>query len=300
MSQKPTLVILAAGMASRYGSLKQIDAFGPSGETIIDYSIFDAIRAGFKKIVFVIREAFAEEFKEIFIPKLEGKVEYDFVFQDLQAFLGDHKLPVERTKPFGTGQAILCCKGKVNDPFAVINADDFYGKDAFEKGIKLLTEQVTPTHYNAIGYHLINTISENGYVSRGQITTDEKNNIVSIQERVKIYQTEKGIVYEEEGKQIPLADDTIVSMNFFCFHNNFIDLCEQEYQTFLDNNIDDIKSEFFMPKVADDFIKSGKGSINVVSTTSKWFGVTYKEDAPYVKSCIQKLVTDGIYPEKLF
>ncbi|PZP46083.1 MAG: nucleotidyltransferase [Pseudopedobacter saltans] len=301
--QQPTLVILAAGMASRYGSLKQIQTFGPSGETIMDYAIYDAIKAGFKKVVFIIRHSFEAEFKEIFGSKLKDKnIEVQYAFQELDAFLGDHKLPADRTKPWGTAHALLCCKDIIDGPFAVINADDFYGRDSFEKGAAFLREKVSPTLYASIGYHLINTLSDNGYVSRGEIQTDDNNMVKSITERVKIYKQENGqIVYEEAAdKLIPLSEETKVSMNFFCFDANFIKLCEKLFQEFLDKSISDIKSEFFMPSVADYFIKSGQGQIEMIPTTSKWFGVTYKEDAPIVKANIDRLIAEGVYPSNLW
>lgn len=301
--QQPTLVILAAGMASRYGSLKQIQTFGPSGETIMDYAIYDAIKAGFKKVVFIIRHSFEAEFKEIFGSKLKDKnIEVQYAYQELDAFLGEHQLPADRTKPWGTAHALLCCKDLIDGPFAVVNADDFYGREAFEKGAAFLKEKVSPTLYASLGYHLINTLSDNGYVSRGEIQTDDNNMVKSITERVKIYKQEDGqIVYEESAdKLIPLSDDTKVSMNFFCFDANFIELCSNLFQSFLDKNIGDIKSEFFMPSVADYFIKSGQGQIEMIPTTSKWFGVTYKEDAPVVKANIDKLIADGVYPENLW
>lgn len=301
--QQPTLVILAAGMASRYGSLKQMQTFGPSGETIMDYAIYDAIRSGFKKVVFIIRHSFENEFKEIFGNKLKDKnIEVHYAFQELDAFLGSYQLPTERTKPWGTAHALLCCKDIIDGPFAVINADDFYGRDAFEKGALFLKEKVSPTLYASIGYHLVNTLSDNGYVSRGEIKTNAQNKIESITERVKIYRKEDGqIVYEEsEDNLIPLSEDTKVSMNFFCFDANFIALCEKLFQEFLAKNLDNIKSEFFMPSVADYFIKSGLGEIEMIPTTSKWFGVTYKEDAPIVKANIDKLIAEGVYPENLW
>ncbi len=300
--QQPTLVILAAGMASRYGSLKQIQTFGPSGETIMDYAIYDAIQAGFKKVVFIIRRTFEAEFKEIFGGKLKNQnIEIDYVFQELDAFLGDHQLPADRTKPWGTAHAMLCCKGVVDGPFAVVNADDFYGRDAFLKGYKFLTEKVSNSLYASLGYHLVNTLSDNGYVSRGEIQTDNDSFIKSITERVKIYRKEDGqIVFENGEELIPLSEDTKVSMNFFCFDANFIDLCEKLFNEFLDKNIGDIKSEFFMPSVADYFVKSGMGKIEMIPTTSKWFGVTYKEDAPIVKANIDKLIADGVYPDNLW
>jgi len=297
----PTLVILAAGMASRYGSMKQTQAFGPSGETIMDYSIHDAIGAGFKKVVFIIREDFADNFKAIFEPKLKGRIETAYVYQKLESFLGNHTVPADRVKPWGTGQAVLCCKGTVNEPFAVINADDFYGKDAFTKAYQFLTTNVADDKYAVLGYELANTLSENGSVSRGVISTNSNNELTAIDERLKIFRKEDGlIVYEENGQLYPLADDTKVSMNFFCFAPSFIQLCEQLFQEFLDKNINDPKAEFLMPKAADQFIKMGKGQIEVIPTSAKWFGVTYKEDAPVVKASIDALIQQGEYPQNLW
>lgn len=297
---KPTLVILAAGMASRYGSLKQIESFGPSGETIIEYSLYDAIRAGFKKVVFIIREEFVQDFKEIFASKLEGKLEVAYVFQTLNAFTENFSIPSNRTKPFGTAQAILCCKGEVDGPFAVINADDFYGAEAFEKAYAFLDTKVADNIYASIAYKLKNTLSDNGSVSRGQILTNANGEMTGIEERLKIYKQEDKIVYEDGNNLVELAPDTKVSMNFFCFAPSFIDLCEREFQPFLEKNIEDIKSEFLMPKVADTFIKAKNGVIDVISTDAKWFGVTYKEDAPVVKGEIDKLVAQKAYPENLW
>jgi len=297
----PTLVILAAGMASRYGSMKQTQSFGPSGETIMDYSIYDAIEAGFKKVVFIIREDFADNFKAIFEPKLKGRIETDYVYQKLDAFIGNRSVPADRVKPWGTGHAVLCCKGAVNEPFAVINADDFYGKDAFTKAYKFLTTKASDERYAVLGYELANTLSEHGSVSRGVISTNNNNELTGIDERLKIYRKEDGqIVYEEGDQLIPLADNTMVSMNFFCFAPNFIQLCEQLFNEFLDNNINNPKAEFLMPQAADQFIKMGKGQIEVIPTSAKWFGVTYKEDAPIVKASIDALTENGAYPENLW
>lgn len=297
----PTLVILAAGMASRYGSMKQTQSFGPSGETIMDYSIYDAIGAGFKKVVFIIREDFAENFKGIFEPKLKGRIETDYVYQKLDAFVGGRTVPADRVKPWGTGQAVLCCKGAVNEPFAVINADDFYGKDAFIKAYRFLTTNAADNKYAVLGYELANTLSENGSVSRGVISTNSNNELTGIDERLKIYRKEDGqIIFEDGDQQVPLADDTMVSMNFFCFAPNFIQLCDQLFQEFLDKNINDPKAEFLMPKAADQFIKMGKGQIEVIPTSAKWFGVTYKEDAPVVKASIDALTSGGDYPQNLW
>jgi len=298
--KQPTLVILAAGMASRYGSLKQIQSFGPSGETIIEYSIYDAIRAGFKKVIFIIRKDFVEDFKEIFEPKLKGRIEVDYVFQELTAFTEGFEIPAERTKPFGTAQAILCCKGKIDGPFAVINADDFYGSDAFHKAYAFLDAKVADNVYGSIAYKLKNTLSDNGSVSRGEIITNSNGQMTGIEERLKIYKKDGKIVYEDGATETEMAPDTYVSMNFFCFAPSFVDLCESEFKPFLEKNIEDLKSEFLMPKVADTFIREKNGVIDVIPTDSKWFGVTYKEDAPVVKKELDQLLTAGAYPNNLW
>lgn len=298
--KQPTLVILAAGMASRYGSLKQIQSFGPSGETIIEYSIYDAIRAGFKKVIFIIRKEFVEDFKEIFETKLKGRIEVDYVFQELTAYTDGFEIPAERTKPFGTAQAILCCKGKIDGPFAVINADDFYGADAFQKAYAFLDAKVADNVYGSIAYKLKNTLSDNGSVSRGEIITNNNGQMTGIEERLKIYKKDGKIVFENGDAEIEMAPDTFVSMNFFCFAPSFVDLCASEFTPFLENNIKDIKSEFLMPKVADTFIKEKNGIIDVIPTDAKWFGVTYKEDAPVVKKELDQLIASGIYPENLW
>ncbi len=297
---QPTLVILAAGMASRYGSMKQTQSFGPSGETIMDYSIYDAIEAGFQKVVFIIREDFADAFVGIFEPKLKGRVETEYVFQKLDAFTDGFTVPKDRVKPWGTGQAVLCTKGAVNEPFAVINADDFYGKDAFKKAYDFLTTRVSDSRYAVLGYELSNTLSENGSVSRGVIKTNENNELSGIDERLKIYRKDGGVVYEDGDQLVPLAEDTKVSMNFFCFAPNFITFCERLFHEFLSQNINNIKAEFLMPQAADQFIKEGLGTLEVIPTSAKWFGVTYKEDAPIVKADIDALVKSGVYPEKLW
>ena len=297
---QPTLVILAAGMASRYGSMKQTQSFGPSGETIMDYSIYDAIHAGFTKVVFIIREDFAENFKANFEPKLKGKIETAYVYQQLNGFIGNRQLNAERVKPWGTGQAVLTTKGAVTGPFAVINADDFYGKDSFEKAYQFLVHKSSPTNYAVLGYELANTLSENGSVSRGVIEVNENNEMVGIDERLKIFRKGNDIVYEEDGILTVLPESTKVSMNFFCFSPSFIDLCETLFDEFLDKNINELKAEFLMPKVADQFIKSGAGVIDMIPTSAKWFGVTYKEDAPIVQASIDEQVRSGAYPINLW
>ena len=296
----PTLVILAAGMASRYGSQKQTEGFGPNGETIMDYSIYDAMRAGFGKVVFIIREDFAEPFKAIFEPKLNGKIATEYVYQALNKYTEGKLVNPERTKPWGTAHAVLCTKGVVNEPFAVINADDYYGKEAFQQAYQFLTNDCNDKTYCILGYELANTLSENGTVSRGVCSVDGHNTLTQINERTKIYRKEGQIVFEEEGVETPLKEDTRVSMNFMCFAPNFIDLCEQEFNSFLDKQGMELKSEFYIPYVTGQFSTLGLGDVKVIPTNAKWFGVTYKEDAPSVKASIDTLVKSNVYPSKLW
>jgi NDP-sugar pyrophosphorylase family protein len=297
---KPTLLILAAGMASRYGSMKQIQSFGPGGETIMDYSIYDAIRAGFGKVVFIIREDFAGDFKDIFEPKLKGKVETDYVYQDLRSFIKDFEVPADRTKPWGTAHAVLCAKDAVKEPFAVINADDFYGRDAFEKAYKFLTSEVREDLYAIIGYDLAKTLSENGTVSRGVCQVDGNGYLVSIAERTKVYRENGQIVYEENEQKSELPDDTKVSMNFWCFHPSVFEFTEKLFHDFLKESASNPKAEFFIPIIGDHLVRKGKGKIEVIPTGAQWFGVTYKEDAPEVKASLEHLVHQGEYPPKLW
>lgn len=298
--QQPTLLILAAGMASRYGSMKQIQGFGPNGETIMDYSIHDAIRAGFKKVVFIIRKEFAEDFKNIFEPKLKGKIETDYVYQDLRAFTDGYDVPADRTKPWGTAHAVLCARDAVREPFAVINADDFYGRDAFEKAYQFCTGEVGEKVYSIIGYDLLKTLSDNGTVNRGVCQVDDQGNLTAIAERLNISMKDGKIVCDDdqEPKELPLHSS--VSMNFWCFHPSIFDYSEKLFKEFLSKNASAPKSEFFIPIVADAFINSGTGVIKVIPTSAQWFGVTYKEDAPGVKASLDALVSAGEYPSSLY
>lgn len=298
---KPTLVIMAAGMASRYGSMKQIQQFGPGGETIMDYSIYDAIKAGFKKVVFIIRKDFAEDFKNIFEPKLRGKIETEYVFQEMEKYLGGFSVPEGRTKPWGTAHAILCAKENIDQPFAVINADDFYGSDGFAKAHQFLTTDCKEDVYAIIGYELAKTLSEHGSVSRGVCEVDANNNLVGIKERLKIYR-EKGRMVDEESEtsKFEIAEDAKASMNFWCFHPSIFKFIEDGFEEFLSKNINNPKSEYLIPFVADQWIKKGKGIIKVIPTSAQWFGVTYKEDAPVVQRNLDQLVSDKLYPSSLW
>lgn len=297
---QPTLLILAAGMASRYGSMKQIQGFGPCGETIMDYSIYDAIRAGFGKVVFIIRKDFADDFKAIFEPKLKGRIKTEYVFQEMDSFLGDLTAPAERTKPWGTGHAVLCAKDVVKEPFAVINADDFYGKDAFAKAAGFLNEQCSEKKYALVGYELSKTLSDHGTVSRGVCEVDATENLVSIKERTKIYKDGKKIIYEDETGKHEVPSNSSVSMNFWCFHPALFIPTQQLFLQFVKENSANLKAEFFIPIMAEEFMEKQGGQIKVIPTSAKWFGVTYKEDAPSVKASVDALVAGGEYPDSLW
>ena len=298
---QPTLLILAAGMASRYGSMKQTEGFGPSGETIMDYSIYDAINAGFGKVVFIIRKDFAENFKANFGAKLKGKIEVDYVYQELSSFVDENNLPSERTKPWGTGHAILCASDIVKEPFAVINADDYYGKDAFVKAAAFLNNECNEHTYAIIGYQLDKTLSEHGTVSRGVCEVDENHNLISVNERTKIYKNADGkVIYEENDKSVEVPGNSSVSMNFWCFDPSVFELTKNLFSEFVPANKENIKAEFFIPIIADAFIEKDGNQIKVIPTSSQWFGVTYKEDAPSVKNSIDELVKEKAYPPSLW
>lgn len=297
---KPTLLILAAGMASRYGSMKQIDGFGPNGETIIDYSIYDAIKAGFGKVVFIIKEEFVDSFKTIFDTKLQGKIETDYVFQnfDLKQFGIEEE--IYREKPWGTAHAILSGRKVIKEPFCVINADDFYGFDAYKKMVEFLNEEATDSNYSIIGYQIGKTLSDFGAVSRGVCKVDANGNLEEIVERTKIYQEDGAIVYEEGDKKYPLDFETPVSMNFWGFTPSVFKVTEDLFRAFALENKDKPKAEFFIPLIGENLVKSNTAAFKVVPTSNQWFGVTYKEDKPFVQASIDQLIRDGIYPEKLW
>jgi len=297
---KPTLLILAAGMASRYGSMKQTEGFGPSGETIMDYSIYDAIRAGFKKVVFIIRKDFAENFKANFEEKLKGKIETGYVYQELTSYVPDGDVPELRTKPWGTGHAVLCAADVVNEPFAVINADDYYGPDAFKKAADFLKNGCTENTWALIGYQLNKTLSTFGTVSRGVCKVDDGLNLVEINERTSIYNDNGRVLYEEEGEKIEVPADSSVSMNFWCFHPSIFKAAKLQFEAFVKANREQVKAEFFIPLIADEFIQHKGNNIKVIPTSAQWFGVTYKEDAPQVKASVTSLVNDGVYPSSLW
>ena len=296
---QPTLVILAAGMASRYGSMKQIQSFGPGNETIMDYSIYDAIRAGFGKVVFIIRSEFVEDFKNIFEPRLRDLIAMEYVFQEIEKFTEGIIVPEARKKPWGTAHAVLCAMDAVHVPVAVINADDFYGQQAFRDAADFLINDCTETNNAIIGYDLLKTLSEYGTVNRGVCSLDEFGNLASITERINISQKDGKIICDDNLQPHELSRNTSVSMNFWCFHPSFFSFTKKVFSEFLQKNSNDPKAEFFIPIVADRFIKEG-GTIEVIPTSAEWFGVTYKEDAPGVEKNLNHLITKGEYPERLW
>jgi len=297
---KPTLIVLAAGMGSRYGGLKQLDKLGPSGETIMDYSIYDAIRAGFGKVVFVIRESFEKDFKDMFVNKLIGKIDVELVYQELDDIPSSIKVKTERAKPWGTGHAVWVTRNVVNEPFAVLNADDFYGAEAFKEIADFLTQQATDTEYAMCGYKLNNTLSEFGSVSRGVCKIDSNGYLVQVNERTSILKENGVIAYEEDNKKISLKEDDIVSMNFWGFTTSVFQHLENQFIDFAKNNQDNPKAEFYIPFVIDNLMKENKVKTKVLSSDAKWFGVTYKEDRPATVKKIQNLVDNGLYPDNLW
>jgi NDP-sugar pyrophosphorylase family protein len=297
---KPSLLILAAGMASRYGGMKQIEEFGPDGETIMDYSIYDAIRAGFGKIVFVIREEFAPQFKAIFDPKLRGKIEVEYVYQHLDSYLNGFIRPIGRTKPWGTAHAVLCAEKVIKEPFAVINADDFYGFDAFVKAFDFLSNQCSEKNYAIIAYQLGQTLSDHGTVNRGVCSINASGDLIDVRERLNIKRVDGRVVADDDSMPQFLEMDTMVSMNFWCFDVSVFDQIKTLFEEFLYEQGNELKSEFFIPLVADQFVKRSGGRVEVIGTTAIWFGVTYKDDAPSVKKNIDKLVHSNEYPVGLW
>ncbi len=292
-------------MGSRYGSLKQMDGVGPNKEAIIDYSIYDAVRAGFGRVVFVIRHLFEKEFREIFTPeRFGGRIDVDFVFQELDKLPAGFTLPADRVKPWGTNHAVMMGAEAIGDePFAVINADDFYGDDAYRTMADYLRSVAgQKNHYCMVGYEIQNTLSEHGAVSRGVCGVDRNGNLTSMVERTRIERREDGrIAYEDErGEWVPMADDTPVSMNMFGFTPDYFKYSEDYFSTYLKDNIDNPKSEFYIPTMVNKLVSDGKAQLRVLRSSARWFGVTYKEDRPAVVERIAKLVEAGVYPAKLW
>lgn len=302
---KPALVVLAAGMGSRYGSLKQMDGVGPNNEAIIDYSIYDAYRAGFGKVIFIIRHQFEKEFREVFSKEHFGnKLDIEFVFQELDCLPEGFTVPENRVKPWGTNHALLMAAPVTDVPFAVINADDFYGRDAYMVLAEYLkTLEGKKHHYAMVGYNLKNTLSDYGTVSRGECTVDADNNLVSIVERTAIARNKAGKVVYKEGEDFHEIDEnTPVSMNLFGFTPDYFVESERLFREFLSNpaNMTNLKAEFFIPLCVNTLISGNIASMKVLSSSAKWFGVTYKEDKPSVMANIQRLIDEGVYPSKLW
>ncbi|HIW52600.1 MAG TPA: nucleotidyltransferase [Candidatus Alistipes excrementipullorum] len=299
---KPTLLVLAAGMGSRYGSLKQMDGVGPNGEAIIDYSIYDAIRAGFGKVVFVIRHSFAKEFMEVFNEqRFGGKIAVEYVYQELDYLPEGFSVPEGRVKPWGTNHAVMMAADAIHEPFAVINADDFYGEDAYKViGEYLKGLAGSENHYCMVGYEVSKTLSENGTVSRGVCTVDDDKFLKSMVERTQIERVNGTIVFHDGGADEPLAENTPVSMNLFGFTPDFFRYSKEYFIEFLKANKDNLKAEFFIPLMVNRLISNGTAKLKVLSTSALWFGVTYKEDKPALMAKIESLIEKGVYPRNLW
>lgn len=299
---KPTLFVLAAGMGSRYGGLKQLDGLGPNGETIMDYSIFDAIRGGFGKLVFVIRKSFEQDFRDKIISKYENHIPVEVVFQDLNDLPEGFTCPEGRQKPWGTNHAVLMGKSVINEPFAVINADDFYGRDSFAVLGKQLSEMAGKKNdYCMVGYRVGNTLSESGSVARGVCTTNEEGFLTGVVERTAIERIDGDIQFvDENGQKVVLEENTPVSMNMWGFTPDYFTYSEEYFKEFLNENMSNLKCEYFIPLMVNKLITEGTARVKVLDTTSKWFGVTYAADRQGVVDKIMALVEAGEYPSKLF
>lgn len=299
---KPTLFVLAAGMGSRYGGLKQLDGLGPNGETIMDYSIFDAIRSGFGKVVFVIRKDFEDDFRTKILCKYENHIPVDVVFQSLNDLPEGFTSPADRTKPWGTNHAVLMGKNVIKEPFAVINADDFYGRNSFEVLGKELTDLTGKTNeYCMVGFRVGNTLSESGSVARGVCATNDEGYLTSVVERTAIERIDGEIQFiDENGEKIVIGENTPVSMNMWGFTPDYFLHSEEYFKDFLRANMDNLKSEYFIPLMVNELITKKVARVKVLDTTSKWFGVTYAADRQNVVDKINALITAGEYPEKLF
>lgn len=299
---KPTLLVLAAGMGSRYGSLKQMDGVGPNGEAIIDYSVYDAIQAGFGKVVFVIRHSFADDFKEVFNAERFGhRIEVEYVYQELDYLPEGFSLPEGRVKPWGTNHAVMMAASAIREPFAAINADDFYGRNSYEVISSFLSQlDGKQGEYCMVGYEVSKTLSENGTVSRGVCTVDAAGNLTSMVERTQIERVNGTILFHDEGLDEPLAEDTPVSMNFFGFTPDYFCHSEAYFKEFLTDNIANLKSEFYIPRMVNKLISDGTATMRVLSTKADWFGVTYKEDKPELMRKIEELIEAGVYPRNLW
>ena len=299
---KPTLLVLAAGMGSRYGGLKQIDALGPNGETIIDYSIYDAVRAGFGKVVMVIRKSIEDEFKQVFFEKYSGKIDVEYVLQELEYVPQGAAYNPERVKPWGTAHAVLMADGVINEPFCVINGDDFYGADAFKQMADFLSQSKNDSSdYCMVGYQLSRTLSDYGYVSRGVCETDKNNMLLQVTECTQIKRIGTVICYKDAQEvNQTLADDKVVSMNFWGFTPAYFKDTKESFEKFIQANGNNLKSELYIPTVLSELIDNKKASVKVLNSVAEWFGVTYQEDRSFVVERLKKLTEEGVYPSPLW
>jgi hypothetical protein len=297
---KPTLLILAAGIGSRYGGLKQVDGMGPGGEAILEFSIFDAIRAGFGKVVFVIRKDIETAFREKVGSRIEPHIQTEYAFQEMDTALEWLDQLPERSKPWGTGHAILSAKQYLQEPFAAINADDFYGHESFQTIADFLTQQCSPSNYGLVAYHIGNTLSENGSVSRGICSVSPEGYLTDVTERHKIERFEDGIHFVDADQRFFLDEKTPVSLNFWGFYPTILQEIESQFKTFVTANIDNPKSEFYIPTVVNNLIKSGKIQCTALESASPWYGVTYPEDKETVQGALTDMATKGIYPVPLW
>lgn len=304
--KKPVLVIMAAGMGSRYGGLKQIDPVDREGHIIMDFSIYDAKKAGFEKVVFIIKKENEKDFKDAVGRRIEKVMDTAYVYQELDSIPEGFAVPEGRVKPWGTAHAILCAAGEIDSPFAVINADDYYGRSAFEKIYQYLTthEDDEKYRYTMVGYRLINTVTDNGYVSRGVCALNEKNELVSVTERTRIEKRGSGVAYSEDGGSswTEIAGNTLVSMNMWGFTESILEEIRSGFPAFLKNGLAEnpMKCEYFLPSVVSDLLSMGKASVTVLESEDKWYGITYKEDKPAVTAAIQNMKNSGLYPERLW
>ena len=304
--KKPVLVVMAAGMGSRYGGLKQIDPVDKEGHIIMDFSIYDAVRAGFKKVVFIIKKEHEADFKAAIGDRISKIIEVAYVFQDLNNLPEGYSIPEGRVKPWGTGHAILSCLDEVDGPFAVINADDYYGSHAFQMAYDFLSqnEEGDTYSYMMVGYKLENTLTDNGHVARGVCVTDEDGHLVKINERTHIEKREDGAAYtEDDGKTwVEIPEGSTVSMNMWGFSASILKELKDRFSKFLDENLEGnpLKCEYFLPFVVDELLIEKKATVKVLKSMDKWYGVTYKEDKPVVVAAIQKLKDEGLYPQKLW
>lgn len=298
---KPTLLILAAGLGSRYGGLKQIDSVGPSGERIIDYSVYDAKKAGFGKIVYIIRKSFEEEFKETILSALPSSIETELVFQEPAVFNKDSSILKKRNKPWGTGHAIISAANKIQDKFLVVNADDFYGFESYQRAINFFSASKDNNENALIGYRLKNTLSQFGSVSRGICQVDDQNYIKSIVERKKIEINGENIIAKSDNNtSILYTGNEIASMNMFLFNKSIISLFQKHFELFLNNYLNDSNSEYYIPTAANSMIENNETKIKIVETSAEWFGLTYSADKDLAQQRIMKLIEQGEYPKNLW